>query len=71
MKNKSVPLFKNELEIDKDTSPHLFDIAEIKPERLEKHLVGLAKTSYNIESPTQRQIASVATILENDLGFEM
>ena len=65
---KVTPLFNNELEIEKDAN--LFPLAEAQPERLEKHLIGLAKQSYNTDEPTQAQINNVANILEHDLGFE-
>ncbi len=67
---KTVNLFNNSLEIDKDKMPNLFRIAESQPERMEKHLIGLAKQSYNTDKPTQSQINSVANILEHDLKFE-
>ena len=69
MKNK-IKLFDKKLEINKDKMPNLFRIAESQPERMEKHLIGLAKQSYNTDKPTQSQINSVANILEHDLKFE-
>lgn len=69
MKNK-INLFGNELEIDKDKMPNLFRIAEGQPNLTEKHLIGLAKQSYNTDEPTQVQINNVANILEHDLSFE-
>ena len=65
-----INLFNGELEINEDTNPNLFPLAENQPERLEKHLVGLAKQSYYTDNPTQEQINNVANILEHDLGFE-
>lgn len=63
-------LFNKKLEIDNDKMPNLFRITEGQPERMEKHLVGLAKQSYNTDKPTQEQINSVATFMEHDLKFE-
>ena len=67
---KPISLFNDSLEINEDTNPNLFPLAENQPERLEKHLVGLAKQSYYTDNPTQEQINNVANILEYDLGFE-
>lgn len=69
MKNK-INLFNNELEIDKDKMPNLFRIAGGQPDRIEKHLIGLAKQSYNTDEPTQAQINNVSNIMEHDLKFE-
>jgi len=65
-----LPLFDGALMIDEKMHPNLFPIAETRgTSALEKHLIGLAKISYNTESPSQEEINSVATILEYDLGI--
>jgi hypothetical protein len=67
MKSKTINLFKGAVKISEERYPNLYPMAQEQPERLEKHLVGLAKISYNTEEPTQIQLQSVATFMEMDL----
>lgn len=67
---KVIPLFGGALQISPEKYPQLYPIARNKPDRLELHLVELAKVSYRTQEPSQSQIDSVATILEHDMQFE-
>ena len=69
MKPKQIKLPKTRLVIEQEKHPNLYPIASEKADKLDLHLIELAKVSFNTKTPSQRQIQSVQTILEYDLGF--
>ena len=70
MKNKPIKLPNTSLVVEQEKHPNLYLIASQKPDKLAQHIIELAKVSYKTKTPSQRQIESIQTILDYDLGFE-